>query len=230
MIWITAALWADSTAGLTQQRWLGVGTWLLLAVLLAGSSALVRAQVGVVVATATLVEYIFSDWLSVYAYRLDNVPAFVPPGHGLVYLGAVSVGRVLMTGGRARWLPTLTITAAGMYAMWGLWWSSRPDVLGAFWGLCLAGFLLFGRSPSLYIGACLVVTYLELTGTALGTWTWSSRDPTGLVAIGNPPSVAAGGYGWFDLYATLLAPTLVRFFRFWVRPTGAAPRRGAARW
>jgi hypothetical protein len=31
----------------------------------------------------------------------------------------------------------------------------------------------------------------------------------GWVPMGNPPSIAAGGYGWFDLYAVLLAPTLV---------------------
>jgi hypothetical protein len=30
------------------------------------------------------------------------------------------------------------------------------------------------------------------------------------VAIGNPPSGAAGGYGWFDLAAVLAAPALVR--------------------
>ena len=32
----------------------------------------------------------------------------------------------------------------------------------------------------------------------------------GLVPQGNPPSIAAGGYGWFDLYAVLLAPAIVR--------------------
>jgi hypothetical protein len=30
------------------------------------------------------------------------------------------------------------------------------------------------------------------------------------VPIGNPPSGAAGGYGWFDLAGLLLAPRLVR--------------------
>jgi len=39
----------------------------------------------------------------------------------------------------------------------------------------------------------------------------------GWVAQGNPPSIAAGGYGWFDLYAILLAPTLVRL---WESRTG----------
>ena len=54
------------------------------------------------------------------------------------------------------------------------------------------------------------MTYLELLGTTLGTWTWQAHDPTGLIAIGNPPSGAAGGYGWFDLAAIIAAPALLR--------------------
>ena len=30
-----------------------------------------------------------------YGYRLDNLPAFVPPGHGLVYLGGLSLATLL---------------------------------------------------------------------------------------------------------------------------------------
>ena len=93
-------------------------------------------------------------------------------------------------------------------------------MLGAFWYLCLVGFLVLGRNRLLYVGAFLVVTYLELLGTTLGTWTWQPYDPTGLVAMGNPPSGAAGGYGWFDLAAMAFAPWMVeRINRFtrWVR-------------
>jgi hypothetical protein len=61
-----------------------------------------------------------------------------------------------------------------------------------------------------YVGAFVVVSYLELAGTALGTWAWASSDPVlHAVGQGNPPSGAAGGYGWFDLYALLLAPRLL---------------------
>jgi len=84
--------------------------------------------------------------------------------------------------------------------------AERLDVLGAFWFGCLLGFLAWGRSRGLYAGAFVVVTYLEILGTRLGTWEWQPHDPTGLVAMGNPPSGAAGGYGWFDLAAILAAP------------------------
>ena len=60
-----------------------------------------RAQVAVVVAYATVIEYVFSDWLEIYVYRLgDGVPAFVPPGHGLVYLAALAL-RAQPLGGAA---------------------------------------------------------------------------------------------------------------------------------
>jgi hypothetical protein len=105
------------------------------------------------------------------------------------------------------------VLLGGAYAAWGLLLSDRLDVLGALWFVCLLGFLRWGRSVTLYVGAFAVVTYLELLGTWLGTWEWQSHDPTGLIPIGNPPSGAAGGYGWFDLAAVLAAPALLTAVR-----------------
>ena len=59
---------------------------------LIGNTPMVRVQTSVVVAFATLVEYLFSPTLEVYLYRFDNVPMYVPPGHGLVYLSAFALG------------------------------------------------------------------------------------------------------------------------------------------
>ncbi|MEP6760388.1 MAG: hypothetical protein ABJA93_03385, partial [Sporichthyaceae bacterium] len=84
LTWVPLVLVLDRGADLWFQRALGVGTWLLLGWLLRRETPLVRAQVAVVVAFATAVEYTFSPLLGVYVYRLHNVPAFVPPGHGLV--------------------------------------------------------------------------------------------------------------------------------------------------
>ena len=207
--WITAVLLLDRGASLTQQRLLGVGTWLLLLALLGRESNRTRAQVAVVVVFATAVEYCFAGWLGVYNYRLDGVPWFVPPGHGLVYLGALAIGRSAYVERHRRVLVPATLVVAGGYAVWGLVLSGRTDVLGAFWFLCLAAFLVRGRNPTVFVGAFVVVTYLELLGTGLGTWTWQVRDPIlGVVAMGNPPSGAAGGYGFFDAAALWLAPRL----------------------
>lgn len=211
LVWIPAVLLLDSHASLLQQAGLGVLTWLLLLALLRYQPPLVRAQTAVVVIFATLIEFTFSPLLEVYVYRFHNVPMFVPPGHGLVYLAALSLGRTTWFVRHSRALIAWTLTLGGLYALWGLSpLAPRLDVLGAFWYLCLVGFFVWGKSRLLYVGAALVVTYLEILGTAIGTWTWSAYDPTGLVAIGNPPTGAAGGYGWFDLVAIAAAPAIVR--------------------
>ena len=209
-VWVVAVLGLDTVASLDEQRLLGAGTWLLLAALLARQSRATGVQVAVVVVFASVVEYVFAGWLGVYVYRLENVPAFVPPGHGLVYLAALCLGRSAWAHRHARAFLGTTLTACGLWAAYGLLLAERRDVLGAFWFACLLAFARWGRSPLLYAGAFVVVSALELVGTGLGTWTWQLHDPTGLVSIGNPPSGIAGGYAWFDAAALAAAPWLLR--------------------
>ncbi len=208
-VWVLVVLGLDTGASLGQQRLLGLGTWLLLLALLRGQSRATRTQVGVVVVFASVIEYVFAGWLGVYVYRLENVPAFVPPGHGLIYLAALCLGRSAWARRRARPLTAATLLAGGAWAVWGLTLSPRPDALGAFWFGCLLVFTRYGRSPLLYASAFLVVSYLEIVGTSLGTWAWQPYDPTGLVSIGNPPSGIAGGYAWFDAAALAATPWLL---------------------
>jgi hypothetical protein len=206
--WILTALAIDRTGGLWLQRALGGLTWLILLRLLGRESSAVRAQVAVLVVFATAVEYTASPLLGLYTYRLDNVPAFVPPGHGMVYLAALALGRSTLF---ARWVRPLvvwTLVVGGAWAWAGLLWSSRPDLLGAMLFGGLVGFLLAGRAPPVYVGAFLITTYLELVGTRLGAWTWARHDPSGLVSIGNPPSGIPGGYCVLDATALYLAPVL----------------------
>lgn len=215
---VTVVLVIDASSALWMQRLLGLMTWSVLIAILVRESPLVRAQTAIVVVFATAVEYTFSPLFEVYVYRFDNVPLYVPPGHGLVYLAALSIGRAVFVRAHARACTIAVLLVGGGYAAYGVTFAERSDVLGVFWYLCLAGFLLWGPSRGLYVGAFLVVTYLELVGTALGTWTWQPRDPTGIVAIGNPPSGAAGGYGWFDLAALVAAPALLTGLNALTRP------------
>ncbi len=211
-VWVLVVLGLDAGASLAQQRLLGVGTWLLLLLALHGEDRATRVQVGVVVAYATVIEYVFAGWLGVYVYRLENVPAFVPPGHGLVYLAAFAIGRSAWAHRHSRPFVAATLVAGACWAIWGVTLSSRPDVLGAFWFGCLLLFAWKGKSPLLYAAAFLVVSYLEIVGTSLGTWAWQPYDVTGLVSIGNPPSGIAGGYAWFDAAALYLTPRVLRWW------------------
>jgi hypothetical protein len=198
-----------------RQLILGAATWLVLVVLLRRETGLVRMQTLVVVGLATCVEYTFSPLLQAYTYRIGTVPLFVPPGHGLVYLAALTAGRSALLGRYRRPLVGLTVLAGGAWAGAGvLGLGGRHDLLGAFWFACLLGFLAWGPNRMLYVGAFAVVSYLELAGTALGIWAWAPTDPVlHVVGQGNPPSGAAGGYGWFDLWALLLAPGLLALCR-----------------
>jgi hypothetical protein len=230
--WITLVLLLDSDGGLGLQRILGVSTWLVLVGVLWRETRLVRVQTVVVVVFATMVEYTFSPLLEVYTYRFDNVPMYVPPGHGLVYLAALAIGRTAFVRAHLRACTIAALVGVGLYAAYGVFLADRTDALGAFWFVCLVGFLLFGPSQGLYVGAAVVVTYLEIVGTHLGTWTWQAEDPTGIVPIGNPPSGAAGGYGWFDLAALLIAPVVIARWDGWrqrqrgpeVSPAETTPR------
>jgi hypothetical protein len=211
LAWIPLVLGLDRISSMAEQRWLGVGTVALLVLLLCNESVRIRAQVIVVVAFATVIEYTFSYQLHVYVYRLHDLPWFVPAGHGLVYLGALAIGRSPAVRAQQRWLIPLTVAGGASYAAWGLLLSGRRDVLGAFWFGCLVLFLFRARQPLVFVGAFVVVTYLELLGTHLGAWTWQAKDPIAhLVSMGNPPSGAAGGYGFFDAAAIALAPRIER--------------------
>jgi hypothetical protein len=210
MGWLTLVLAVDSSGGRVTQALLGLATWVVLAVALRRCTPLVRVQALVVVAFATAVEYTFSPGLEVYAYRFDNVPAYVPPGHGLVYLAAFALGHAPAVRRRLRTACAVVLLPLGLWAAHGLLLADRPDALGAAWFACLVGFVVWGPSREVYVGAAVVVTWLELAGTGLGTWRWSAEDPVGWLSIGNPPSGAAGGYGWFDLAALVLAPQLIR--------------------
>ena len=225
MVWVSSVLVLDSDGTLWLQRGLGAATWGLLLLVMRAEQPLVRVQTAVVVVVATAVEYTFSPLLEVYTYRFDNVPAYVPPGHGLVYLAALGLGRSLLVRAHLRLCTALVLAVGGAWAVAGVTLTGRADVLGLVWFCCLAGFLRWGPSRPLYIGAFVVVSYLEILGTALGTWEWQPRDPTGVVSIGNPPSGAAGGYGWFDLYALLVAAPLLARWRAFRAPALAPPAR-----
>jgi hypothetical protein len=215
--WIPAALFIDTWASVGGQWLLGVVTTGLLVGLTALQPTLVRWQVGIVVVFATVIELVFSGWLGVYEYRLAAVPAYVPAGHGLVYLAALDFGQWPWARRHARWIVRATVVVVIVVALYALA-GTRQDALGAFWALCLLGFLRWGRSPLMFVGAFLVVSWLEVLGTRWGVWTWQEYDTIlGWVPMGNPPSVAAGGYGWFDLLAVAGAGWLAARIQPWVR-------------
>jgi hypothetical protein len=205
----TAGLALDRYADLGVQVLLGLCTWGFLAIAFVYLTPLERAQTTVVIVVATMAEVIGSVLWGVYEYRLGNLPLFVPPGHGLVYLTGLRLSQTRWAAARPRVFVGMAIAAVSAWALLGLAVLGRKDVAGAVGALVLIVFLLRGRAPAVYAGVFFAVAYLEIYGTWIGTWTWAEEIPGLGVADGNPPSGAASGYVFFDIAALALAPALL---------------------
>src|SRR5215471_7339302 len=208
---LAALLAADHFSSFHEQLALGALTWGVLALALARTSTDRRIQVAGVVCFATIGEVTGSIIWGVYRYRLHNLPLFVPPAHGIVFLTGLSFAGALRRHARA--LAAVAAAAAATWGLLGLTVLPRRDVAGAVGVPLLLLFLWRSRNRAVYASVFLVVAALELYGTAIGTWSWAAAL-TGLgVPDGNPPSGVASGYVWFDVMAMLVAPALIWAFR-----------------
>ena len=206
--YLAALLAVDHYATYPEQLALGALTWIVLGAALLRVSPERRVQALGVVCFATIGEVTGSLVWGVYHYRLHNLPLFVPPAHGLVYLTGLALAVTARGHTRA-----LVLTAAAVAAGWGLLGLTvlpHRDVAGAIGVPLLLLFLWRGRNRAVYAGVFLVVAALELYGTAIGTWRWERELPGLGIPDGNPPSGVASGYVWFDVMALLVAPMIYR--------------------
>jgi hypothetical protein len=218
--YLAALLAVDTLVDARAQLVLGAATWVALLLACRSVSPALRAQAALVVVVATTAEITGSVIWGVYTYRLENLPSFVPPAHGLVYLCGVALAGWLARSQRALVVTALVLCLG--WALAGLLVLPRTDVGGALGAALLTYYLLRGRAPAVYAGVFLVVAALELYGTAIGTWTWAETIPGTPVPNGNPPSGVASGYVWFDVVALALAPKVLTAVRR-ARRSPAAP-------
>src|SRR5205807_2867786 len=120
---------ADHYATYPVQLALGVLTFVVLGVALARTSTERRVQAIGVVCFATIGEVTGSLIWGVYHYRLHNLPLFVPPAHGLVYLTGLSLATAFAR--RARVLVVLAAAGAASWGLLGLTVLPHRDVAGA---------------------------------------------------------------------------------------------------
>ncbi|MGZ8621247.1 MAG: hypothetical protein ACXWW8_01495 [Solirubrobacterales bacterium] len=208
---IAGFLAVDHFVGSSTQLLLGAATWLILIASCAPLGREDRARALLVVAVATCAEVLGSIVLGAYTYRLENLPAFIPPGHGLVYLAGLRISQSSLVREHRRAFLNGTIAIVAAWGVAGLLMLGRTDALGALAGAGLIYVLLRGRVPTLYAGVFLVVGFLEIYGTSIGAWRWAEAAPGGLPA-GNPPSGIASIYVLFDIAAIALAPRLLAAF------------------
>jgi hypothetical protein len=209
--YLTLLLALDHFASRTEQHLLGLVTAAAFVAALVLFPVERRAQALGVVVFATIGEVTGSLVWGVYTYRLDNLPLFVPPAHGIVFLTGLSLALALER--HARPLVVAAAVAAATWGILGLVVLPHRDVAGALGVPLLVAFLCWSRNRAVYAAVFLVVAALELYGTAIGTWRWAPELPGLGIPDGNPPSGVASGYVWFDVMALLVAPALVPLLR-----------------
>jgi hypothetical protein len=196
---------------LTQQYALGLLTFAFLFVATRFSPRTERRQVWLMVAIATCVELFLSLVWGLYQYRWGNVPLFVPPGHGLLYLFALRATRTPLMLDRGSTVKHLALACATLWAVGGL--TVAPLFLGGvdvFGALFLPIFVVLMRRPRalVYAATFFIAVELELVGTGFGNWAWAAAAPVINLPAGNPPSVIAGGYCVLDAVVSKAASFL----------------------
>jgi hypothetical protein len=204
---IATFLALDHFADASEQVLLGAATWLILAASFVPLDREDRARALLVVLVASCAEVLGSIVLGIYTYRLDNLPAFIPPGHGLVYLAGLRISQSAPVRRNPQAFVRGVIAVVAAWGAAGLFLLGRTDELGALTGALMIYVLLRGRTSTLYAGVFLVVGFLEIYGTSIGAWHWAANGA--LLPTGNPPSGIASVYVLFDVAAIALAPRLL---------------------
>ena len=201
-VYVALLLWVDRGVTLHGQYALGALTWLVLIAAAWTLSPARRAQVAVVVAAATVGEVTGSLIWGVYHYRLNNLPLFVPPAHGLVYLTGIALAvslrrhtRALVVGGGAS--PRSPGASPGSPSSRGSTWPARSA--------CRCSASSSGaRGTARPTRACSSRSRRSSsTAPRSAPGSGSGRCPGSGIPDGNPPSGVASGYVWFDVTALL---------------------------
>jgi hypothetical protein len=194
---IAVMLPIDRGTNAAQQFVLGLTAWAFLGIALRLQPRELRVQVLVLVAVATVLEVIGSIVWGAYRYRLENLPIYVPAGHGLFYLSALRVAALPAVARHGRTITIAVTVGATLYMVRNLT-LPLPDLLGfVTWAIFLR-FIVRGTAPLLYAVSFVMTSALELYGTALGIWTWSPVLPLFLIPAANPPSGVGAGYAAMD--------------------------------
>jgi hypothetical protein len=157
-----------------------------------------RSTIWICVAVATGFEALGSQVWGGYHYRFGGIPAFVPFGHGLIYVFGIGLAATDLVRRYERPFTLAVLTIAVAWAIGGLTLlpavTGRTDVHGILWLPLFAYVLLFSPRRAFFAALFIATTDVELFGTWFGSWRWLEHTPWVNVTSGNPPSAIAGGY------------------------------------
>jgi len=204
---LAVGLVVDVRTDIVGQTITGIGVWTVLLVLLNRMAREVRRALMTCLVIATVGEVILSLVWGLYAYRLGNVPLFVPPGHVLLLLlGLRLADRLPESAAR------VILACAGIYsaavAVAGI------DTLGiALFAVFAVAWYVMPSQRRLYASTFVLALALELYGTWLGNWTWPALVPRLELVTTNPPGAAGAFYCALDALVAAASLQLVPRWR-----------------
>jgi hypothetical protein len=189
---ISLGLLVDQYVGAWGQPAVSLVAWAAYLVLLASESAQLRLALILCLIIATAGEVILSLVWGLYAYRLHNIPLFVPPGHVLLFwFGLRTVKyippRLLDAGALASGIAMLALAVSGR------------DLLSVPLWLMFAACWYFGPARRFYTWMFALALVMEVYATIIGNWAWCNTVPVLDVATTNPPLAAGAFYCMLDV-------------------------------
>ncbi|NIJ45225.1 putative secreted protein [Wenyingzhuangia heitensis] len=132
-----------------------------------------KEQLIYAVLIAIIGEYLFSILLGMYAYRLGNIPHYIPVGHAILFLYVYNFckkSKVRAYRKNIEKTLTIAIVAISLYYL-----IFKQDVYGFLLTLMVFYFLRkYPKEKLFYLTMYSVIVYTELIGTALNCWKWPS--------------------------------------------------------
>jgi hypothetical protein len=194
--------------------------WAVLLYLLARVETRERTMLLACLVIATAGEIALSLGWGLYTYRLENIPPFVPPGHVLMLMLGIRLASSMSA--RAAFV---IVGAALLYAI-AATVSGLDTFAAALAVVLLAAWLLMPAHRPLYASTFVLSLALELYGTWLGNWTWSTGVPAIGLTTTNPPALAGAFYAALDACVLVAMLVLVRGGRKWGRTQFIGARSG----
>jgi hypothetical protein len=200
---IIAGLALDQFVPSWGQTLTSAGVWALLLYWIYRADHEQRITIVSCVIYATLGEGFLSLVWGLYDYRLGNIPAFVPPGHALLFLLGAIVTAYLRD-----WITWFVPLAAAPFVIYLAVIGS--DTLGVLLFALLLVCMIFSQARKLYAVMFVLALAMEIYGTSLGNWAWQPVAPWLNLTVINPPLTAGVFYCVLDMLVVTTTAFLMR--------------------
>lgn len=196
------------------QTLVSAGVWALLLYWIHIAPREQRLTLMVCVVYATAGECFLSLVWGLYDYRLGNIPAFVPPGHALLFMLGATITACVRD-----WITWFVPLAAAPFVIFLA--VIGVDTFALVMYALLIACMALSRARKLYAVMFVLALAMEIYGTALGNWTWRPVVPWLEMATINPPLTAGVFYCVLDM---LVVTTVARLMKRSNRGKGEAQR------